>query len=81
MLEFIGSGVIGSLFGGLFRLAPEVLKFFDKVCVFNVRPHSYADQVQIGVTEICKTREYHEPPEEGFELDIRVEIGKRDEVV
>jgi hypothetical protein len=30
MLEFLGTGIIGSLFGGLFRLAPEVLKFFDK---------------------------------------------------
>ena len=30
MLEFIGSGILGSIFGGLFRLAPEVLKFFDK---------------------------------------------------
>jgi hypothetical protein len=30
MLEFAASGLLGSLFGGLFRLAPEVLKFFDK---------------------------------------------------
>jgi hypothetical protein len=30
MLEFFGSGFIGALLGGLFRLAPEVLKFFDK---------------------------------------------------
>lgn len=30
MLEFLGSGIIGSLFGGLFRLAPEVLKWLDK---------------------------------------------------
>ena len=30
MLEFLTSGLLGSLFGGLFRLAPEVLKFFDK---------------------------------------------------
>lgn len=30
MLEFLGTGIIGSIFGGLFRLAPEVLKFFDK---------------------------------------------------
>jgi len=30
MIEFLGSGVIGSLFGGLFRLAPELLKFLDK---------------------------------------------------
>lgn len=30
MLEFAASGLLGSIFGGLFRLAPEVLKFFDK---------------------------------------------------
>jgi len=36
MLEFLGSGIIGSLFGGIFRLAPEVLKFFDKK---NERQH------------------------------------------
>jgi hypothetical protein len=30
MLELLGGGVIGSLLGGLFRLAPEVLKFLDK---------------------------------------------------
>jgi hypothetical protein len=30
MLELIGSGVLGSVFGGLFRLLPEVIKFFDR---------------------------------------------------
>lgn len=30
MFEFAASGLLGSLFGGLFRLAPEVLKFFDR---------------------------------------------------
>lgn len=30
MLEFAASGILGSIFGGLFRLAPEVLKFFDR---------------------------------------------------
>jgi hypothetical protein len=30
MFEFLTSGIIGSALGGLFRLAPEVLKFFDK---------------------------------------------------
>lgn len=30
MLEVLGGGVIGSLLGGLFRLAPEVLKFLDR---------------------------------------------------
>ena len=30
MVEWIGGGVLGSLLGGLFRLAPEVLKFLDR---------------------------------------------------
>jgi hypothetical protein len=30
MFEVLGGGVLGSLLGGLFRLAPEVLKFLDK---------------------------------------------------
>jgi hypothetical protein len=30
MLEMLGGGLLGSIFGGLFRLAPEVLKFMDK---------------------------------------------------
>lgn len=39
MLDFFGSGVIGSLLGGLFRLAPEVLKLLDKA---NERKHELA---------------------------------------
>lgn len=30
MFEMIGGGVLGSLLGGLFRLAPELLKWADK---------------------------------------------------
>lgn len=30
MFELLGGGVLGSLLGGLFRLAPELLKFLDK---------------------------------------------------
>ena len=30
MFELLSGGVIGSLLGGVFRLAPEVLKFMDK---------------------------------------------------
>lgn len=36
MLDILGGGVLGSLLGGLFRLAPELLKFFDKL---NERQH------------------------------------------
>lgn len=35
-MDFLSSGILGSIFGGLFRLFPEVLKFFDKK---NERSH------------------------------------------
>ena len=36
MFDLLSGGLLGSIFGGLFRLAPEVLKFFDKK---NERQH------------------------------------------
>ena len=39
MLDILGGGLLGSVFGGLFRLAPEVLKFMDKG---NERKHELA---------------------------------------
>jgi hypothetical protein len=30
MLDILGGGVLGSLLGGAFRLAPEVIKYFDR---------------------------------------------------
>lgn len=36
MFELLGGGLLGSIFGGLFRLAPEVLKYLDKK---NERTH------------------------------------------
>jgi hypothetical protein len=30
MLDILGGGLLGSIFGGLFRLATEVLKFMDR---------------------------------------------------
>lgn len=30
MLDILGGGLFGSLIGGVFRLAPEILKFLDK---------------------------------------------------
>ena len=36
MFELLGGGLLGSIFGGLFRLAPEILKFLDKK---NERAH------------------------------------------
>lgn len=39
MLEILGGGIFGSLIGGIFRLAPEVLKWMDKK---NERQHELA---------------------------------------
>lgn len=39
MFEVLGGGIFGSLLGGLFRLAPEILKFMDKG---NERKHELA---------------------------------------
>jgi len=39
MFEVLGGGILGSLLGGLFRLAPEVLKWLDKK---NERSHELA---------------------------------------
>ena len=39
MFELLGGGLLGSIFGGLFRLAPEVLKLLDKA---NERRHELA---------------------------------------
>jgi hypothetical protein len=36
MFDILSGGILGSVFGGLFRMAPEVLKFFDKK---NERQH------------------------------------------
>jgi hypothetical protein len=36
MLDILGGGIFGSLIGGAFRLAPEVIKFFDRK---NERAH------------------------------------------
>jgi hypothetical protein len=39
MFEILSGGLFGGLLGGIFRLAPEVLKFFDKK---NEREHELA---------------------------------------
>ena len=38
-MEFVTSGIFGSLLGGIFRLAPEAFKLFDR---FNERKHELA---------------------------------------
>ena len=33
MLDILSGGLLGSIFGGLFRMAPEVLKFYPGACL------------------------------------------------
>jgi len=47
MFEMLSGGIFGSLLGGIFRLAPEVMKFFDKK---NEREHEllmFSQQCQL----------------------------------
>jgi hypothetical protein len=39
MFDLLSGGLLGTLFGGIFRLVPEVLKYFDKA---NERQHELA---------------------------------------
>jgi len=39
MFDFLGGGIVGSLLGGIFRLVPEAIKFWDKK---NEREHELA---------------------------------------
>jgi len=39
MFDILSGGILGTLFGGIFRLFPEVVKFFDKK---NEREHELA---------------------------------------
>jgi len=64
MLDILSGGLLGSIFGGIFRMAPEVLKYFDKA---NERQHELAlfsrqcelEQMrgQMKLTEIGAQRE------------------------
>lgn len=51
MLEFLGSGLLGGALGALARLAPEVIKFFDKK---NEREHEL--KMYALETDLVKTR-------------------------
>lgn len=51
MIEFFTSGLLGSIFGGVFRLAPEVLKWLDRK---DDRKHElamYSLQVEVEKTK------------------------------
>lgn len=70
MLEILGGGVLGSLIGGLFRLAPEVLKWMDKK---NERQHELA--MFEKQCDLEKVRGEIKLQEIGAQRDLAVDSG------
>lgn len=70
MFELLGGGVLGSLIGGVFRLAPEVLKLLDKK---NERAHELA--MFDKQCDLEKVRGQQKLAEIGAERDLALDSG------
>ena len=73
MFEILSSGLLGSIFGGLFRLAPEVLKFFDKK---NEREHELL--MFSRQCELEQLRGQQKLAEIGAQREAAVDVGVMD---
>ena len=73
MFEILSGGLLGSIFGGLFRLAPEVLKFFDKK---NEREHELA--MFARQCELETLRGQQKLAEIGAQRDAAIDVGVMD---
>ena len=73
MFELLGGGILGGVFGGIFRLAPEVLKFFDKK---NEREHELA--MFSRQCELEQLRGQQKLAEIGAQRDAAVDVGVMD---
>ena len=73
MFEILGGGIFGSLLGGIFRLAPEVLKYFDKK---NERQHELA--MFDKQCDLEKVRGQIKLEEIGAQRDMAVDVGVMD---
>jgi hypothetical protein len=73
MLELFSGGIFGSLIGGLFRLAPEVLKFFDKK---NERAHEL--NMFNRQCELEQLRGQQKLAEIGAVRDAAIDVGVMD---
>ena len=73
MLDILSGGILGSIFGGLFRMAPEVLKFFDKK---NERQHEllmFARQCELETL-----RGQQKLAEIGAQREAAIDVGVMD---
>lgn len=73
MFEMLGGGILGSLLGGVFRLAPELLKFLDKK---NERQHELA--MFDRQCDLEKVRGQQKLAEIGAQRDMAVDVGVMD---
>ena len=73
MLEIVGSGLLGSIFGGLFRLAPEVLKWLDRK---NERAHELSMFQAQCMLE--RERGNQKLAEIGAQRDMAVDVASMD---
>jgi hypothetical protein len=73
MFDVLSGGILGSVFGGLFRMAPEVLKFFDKK---NERQHELA--MFARQCELETLRGQQKLAEIGAQREAAVDVGVMD---
>lgn len=73
MFEILSGGIFGGLIGGVFRLAPEVIKFFDKK---NERQHELA--MFARQCELEQLRGQQKLAEIGAQREAAVDVGVMD---
>jgi len=73
MLDILSGGLLGSIFGGIFRLAPEVLKYFDKA---NERKHELA--LFSRQCELEQMRGQMKLAEIGAQREAAIDVGVMD---
>ena len=73
MFEMLSGGLLGSIFGGVFRLAPEVLKWLDKK---NEREHELA--MFKNQCELEAQRGQQKLAEIGAQREAAVDVGVMD---
>lgn len=70
MFDMVGGGILGGLLGGVFRLAPEIVKFFDKK---DERKHELS--MFDKQCELEKFRGQQKLEEIGAHRDMAVDVG------
>jgi hypothetical protein len=73
MFDILSGGLLGSIFGGIFRMAPEVLKYFDKA---NERQHELA--LFSRQCELEQMRGQMKLAEIGAQREAAIDVGVMD---